>query len=336
MFLLAQIFGILAWLSLLISYYRKNTDKILTLHILSILFYLLNYLFLGAWSGLFIIVLELTRDSLYYKTDKDNLIFLITIPFYIILFVLSLGSIVELIPIVASLLEGFTLTKKKNIVVPGALIVYTMWIVYDFSVGAYTGALTDALIVFSNIGILINMFKGYKSVNEFRISSRYLLTENTLKIMNELKKDVFAKEILLSDSYEEKLYKKNINNLLFIKTKKELKGYITTIHISKNTFAKIININEIDENYENLILNINSTNEKILLVDSIVLKEKYQNKKAKELIKKYLIKISNSKKFNNFVFIASTDFEKEIVKELCLRELKVLNDKSIIYTKKDI
>ena len=68
MFILAQIFGFLAWLCLLISYYRKNTNKILILHILSIVFYLLNYLFLGAWSGLFIIILELVRDSLYYKT----------------------------------------------------------------------------------------------------------------------------------------------------------------------------------------------------------------------------------------------------------------------------
>ena len=79
MFVLAQISGFLAWIALLVSYYRKNTDKILVFHILSIVFYLLNYLFLGAWTGLFIVVLELARDFLYYKTDKDNLVFLITL-----------------------------------------------------------------------------------------------------------------------------------------------------------------------------------------------------------------------------------------------------------------
>ena len=42
MFVLAQISGFIAWLCLLVSYYRKNTDKILVFHILSIVFYLLK------------------------------------------------------------------------------------------------------------------------------------------------------------------------------------------------------------------------------------------------------------------------------------------------------
>ena len=187
MFVLAQISGFLAWLSLLISYYRKNTNKILVFHILSIVFYLLNYVFLGAWAGIFIIAVELIRDSLYYKTDKDNLIFLLTIPIYILLFIVYRNDFVELIPIVASLFEGFTLTKKKSVVVPGALIVYSMWVVYDISVGAYTGALTDGLIVISNIGILINMIKGYKKVDSFKISSRYSITKESIEKIDLLK-----------------------------------------------------------------------------------------------------------------------------------------------------
>ena len=78
MFYLAQLFGILAWLTLLLSYYRKNTDKILFVQIISVIFYLLNYLFLGAWTGLIVVIFELVRDSLYYKTDKDNLLFILT------------------------------------------------------------------------------------------------------------------------------------------------------------------------------------------------------------------------------------------------------------------
>ena len=44
-----------------------------------------------------------------------------------------------------------------------------MWVIYDISVGAYTGALTDGLIVISNIGVLINMIKGFKRVDSFKI-----------------------------------------------------------------------------------------------------------------------------------------------------------------------
>ena len=66
-FILAQIFGFLAWLMILISYYRKNTNKILYVQILGIVFYLLNYVFLGAWTGIFVIAIELIRDYLYYS-----------------------------------------------------------------------------------------------------------------------------------------------------------------------------------------------------------------------------------------------------------------------------
>ena len=113
MFYLAQLFGILAWLTLLLSYYRKNTDKILFVQIISVIFYLLNYLFLGAWTGLIVVIFELVRDSLYYKTDKDNLLFILTIPFYIFLAYFARNDFIELIPILASLLEGYTLTKHK-------------------------------------------------------------------------------------------------------------------------------------------------------------------------------------------------------------------------------
>lgn len=332
MFILAQISGFLAWVALLISYYRKNTNKILVFHILSIVFYLLNYVFLGAWAGIFIIAVELIRDSLYYKTDKDNLIFLSTIPIYILLFIIYRNDFVELIPIAASLLEGFTLTKKKIIVVPGALIVYSMWVIYDISVGAYTGALTDGLIVISNLGILINMIKGYKKVDEFKISSRFSITKDSIEQIDLLKKDIYAKEILLSDSYEEKLYNKNHNNLVFIKYKKELKGYFTTISITKDTFTKILEIDELKNGYEQIILN--SNNGKILLIDSIVLKEKYQNKKSKELITKNIIKLINNNKYNNIILLASTEFEKEISEDLELKKLKELNDDSIFYSSK--
>lgn len=333
MFLLAQISGFLAWLALLISYYRKNTDKILVFHILSIVFYLLNYLFLGAWTGLFVIVLELIRDFLYYKTDKDNYIFLSTIPFYIVLFIFAKDNIVELIPIFASLFEGFTLTKKKNIVVPGALIVYSMWVIYDINVNAYTGALTDGLIVISNIGILINMIKGYKMIDSFKITSRCSITKKTFEDILYLKKDIYAKEILLSDSYEQKLYNKNKNSFIFIKQKKELKGYITTIPITNEIINQIIEIDELKDNYENIILNSNKTG-KSLVIDSIVLKEKYQNNKSKKLISKKILKLLNNKRYNKFIILASTEFEKEIANDLKFIELKKLNDNTIIYSNK--
>ena len=205
-FILAQIFGFLAWLMILISYYRKNTNKILYVQILGIVFYLLNYVFLGAWTGIFVIAIELIRDYLYYKTDKDDYIFMSTIPFYIILFILSFGDWTEIIPIIASLFEGFTLTKKKNIVVPGAIIVYTMWVVYDLSVEAYSGVLTDGLVVLSNIGIYYRMLKGNKKIDKFRIVTPPFNMGKILEEVDKINKKIYDEEMLWPLEYLKKLY----------------------------------------------------------------------------------------------------------------------------------
>jgi len=218
------------------------------------------------------------------------------------------------------------------------LRVYTMWIIYDLNVASYSGVLTDILIVFSNIGILINMIKGFKETKKFKISSRFSLSLNSLNKMIELKKDIYAKDILLSNSYEEKIYNKNKNNFLFIKNKNknnilkiknknELKSFITTIHVSKETKNNIFNINEIKENYENIILKSNKG--KIIIIDSIVLKEKYQNKTTEQLIIKTIYKLT--KLYKNILIIASTEFEKDIANSLSFNIIKKLNDDSIIY-----
>ena len=46
-------------------------------------------------------------------------------------------------------------TKKKNIVVIGAVISYTSWVIYDIFVMSYSCAITDGIVVLSNLSILL-------------------------------------------------------------------------------------------------------------------------------------------------------------------------------------
>ena len=154
-FWMVQLIGIIAWLLIVFSYYRKNTDKILYFQIISTILWCIHYFFFFFYSGLFICVFEVIRDSLYYKTDKDDYIFLGSIPIYILYGIISYSGIVELLPIFSSTIDGFTLTKKKKIVVIGAVISYTIWVIYDIAVKSYSGAFTDGIVVLSNISILL-------------------------------------------------------------------------------------------------------------------------------------------------------------------------------------
>lgn len=150
-----QLIGLLAWLILFFSYYRKDTNKILIFHIIALVIYSVHYFLLGAYSGLFICIVELICDYLYYKTDKDDYIYVISIPFRILGGIISYKAIIDTLPVIASLIDGYSLTKKKEKVVFGAMIAFIFWIVYDISVGSWTCAITDILVVISNIAIII-------------------------------------------------------------------------------------------------------------------------------------------------------------------------------------
>lgn len=153
-FLFIQFIDILAWILLIVSYYREDTNKILFLQILSTILFCLHYYLLGAYSGLFICLFEVIRDYAYYKTDLDKYIFIGSIPIYVLGGIYSYSALVDVFPIMASLIDGYTLTKSKNIVVIGAIISYTLWVIYDISVMSYSGAVTDGLVVLSNLFVL--------------------------------------------------------------------------------------------------------------------------------------------------------------------------------------
>lgn len=154
-FWLIQLIGIVAWLILVLSYYRKKENHIIILQVIATIFYCIHYLFLGAYSGLVICLFEVIRDYLYYKTDKDREIFLYTLPVYLIWGIIIFKNKIELLPILSSLIDGNTLFKKRLIIVCGAIISYTVWVIYDIFVKSYSGAVTDGIIAISNISILL-------------------------------------------------------------------------------------------------------------------------------------------------------------------------------------
>lgn len=164
-FILIQILGFMAWILLILSYYRKDTNKILVFQIVSTILFCIHYYLLGAYSGLLICALEVIRDSTYYFTDKDNYIFIGSIIVYIICSIVTFTSVIDLFPYLASLIDGFFLTKKRRIVVFGAIITYTLWLIYDVYARSYSGAITDGIIILSNLSILLFNFNIFDKLN---------------------------------------------------------------------------------------------------------------------------------------------------------------------------
>ena len=123
----------------------------------------LHYFLLGAYTGVLICFYELVRDTLYLKTDKDNYIFLCSIPICIFGTALMYRELIDILPCISSIVDGYTLTKHKKIVIIGAIISYGAWVIYNISVGSYSGIFTDGILALSNLSILLfdkGLFKG--------------------------------------------------------------------------------------------------------------------------------------------------------------------------------
>ena len=161
-FLFIQLLGFLAWILLVLSYYRKNTNKILVFQIISTILFCVHYYLLGAYSGLLICAFEVVRDYSYYKTDKDNYIFIGSVIVYVVSAVVTYTTILDVFPYLASLIDGFFLTKKRKIVVFGAIVTYVLWFIYDMYARSYSGAITDAILIISNLSILLFNFNIFK------------------------------------------------------------------------------------------------------------------------------------------------------------------------------
>ena len=168
-FIMVQLLSIIAWALLIYSYYRENKKEILFYQIVAALLYSLHYYFLGAYSGLYICVFEIVRGYLYFVTDdeKDKYIFLCSLPVYGVLVGYMYKNIYDLFPIISCMLAGWSLTKKRNVIIFCAVIEYTLWVIYDIKVKSYSGIFTDGTVALANLILLFDkrIFKDDKKLS---------------------------------------------------------------------------------------------------------------------------------------------------------------------------
>lgn len=154
-FYLSQLFSLIAWIILAISFWKNKNNKILYLQVFSCLFFGLNYILIGAWTGLFVVIFEIIRDYLYIKYDDDKKTFLYTLPIYIIIGVFGYNGITSLFSILAALNDGYSLIYKGNKLIFLSIITYTLWLIYDISFNNYVNTMAEIIIIISNSIILI-------------------------------------------------------------------------------------------------------------------------------------------------------------------------------------
>ena len=159
----AQIFGLLGAISMLLSSWQKTRNKVLTFLILDSIFYLIEYIILGALSGAFINVISIIRAIIFkykdkYKILQSNVILLLVLLLYILIGIFTYDGLISIFPVIASILYAIVLwqdnVKKIRL---GSAIMILSFLIYNIAVGAYLSILVEAVLLISSVAAIIKL-----------------------------------------------------------------------------------------------------------------------------------------------------------------------------------
>lgn len=148
LFIIAQILGVLSFISAIISSAKTSTDKVLFYNGLGNTIASVQYLLLGGYTGALCCIIAAVRNIVFAKfKDKVPLHVLV---FYLIVVVLInfplVHSIIDVLPIFNIMIYAIALWTKKILTIKvGALSTFVTGILYDFSNKAYTSMLTQVI-----------------------------------------------------------------------------------------------------------------------------------------------------------------------------------------------
>lgn len=165
--LIGLVFGIIGFICMLLSIYNNKKEKILKLLKLKAIFYSLQYLCLGAMSGCISMVLAIFRSDLIRLKERNpkysKIIFTILISLYIANSILTYETNLDYLTIVGNVIYLGTLWFFKDIGIKiGTIFSVSIWMVYNYLVGAYIGTLSDLIVGILAIHYVIKYYKKKK------------------------------------------------------------------------------------------------------------------------------------------------------------------------------
>ena len=167
-FILAQIFGFLGMVFMIVSFQLNQKQKLLKWQIWSCAMYVVQYLCLGALSGGLMNLVALIRNYLYskLKTIPKPLIFTILI-IVILLGIIFYQGPISLLPIAATCLFTIGLTSKNLTLIRLTDVISCLfYIIYNINVAAYVGLVATILeLTFTLIAMIRLDFRGKKRKN---------------------------------------------------------------------------------------------------------------------------------------------------------------------------
>ena len=162
-FILAQIFGVLGAISMIISSWQKTRKRILFFLVFDNIFYFIQYLLLNAYTGAYTNIIGLIRLGLFsYKGKnyffKKNYVLYIVCFLSILIGCLTYSNLGSIFPVISSVIYAIVLWQDNpKLIRIGTTIMLAMWCVYNVLVHAYVGALSEGIMCMSSLLAIIKI-----------------------------------------------------------------------------------------------------------------------------------------------------------------------------------
>lgn len=171
-YVLSQIFIIINYAFLGLSYYCKNRKTVLIINFMAVIANGLSYVFLNAYSGLAMCILALIRNIIFLVdekkngksdkiTKKDIIILIILYTIAIVSAIFTYEGVLSLLSVVGTMLYTYSVWQKKTIIYKFMGIpVGISWIIYNIYIMSIFGIILEAvLLVCSITGYLLELKK---------------------------------------------------------------------------------------------------------------------------------------------------------------------------------
>lgn len=175
-YILSQVFIIINYALLAISYYCKDRKTVLVISFMAVIANGLSYVFLNAYSGLAMCILALIRNIIFLidekkngKSDKiykkDIIILVILYTIAIISAIFTYEGVLSLLSVVGTMLYTYSVWQKKTIIYKFMGIpVGISWIIYNIYIMSIFGIILESiLLVSSTIGYILEVKEKRKS-----------------------------------------------------------------------------------------------------------------------------------------------------------------------------
>ena len=159
--IIIQSIGIIAYIILMWSYYRKEKIQILFMQIFSSLAFAIHYYLLDGLTGAVCNIISLLTIILIYifekkKTSNKSILISIMTPIFSLIALFTWENIYSIFPILASilLLAGFLIDDENTIRKIG-IVVAIFWLIYGVICKSYPAILFETLTVITTLGAII-------------------------------------------------------------------------------------------------------------------------------------------------------------------------------------